>query len=70
MELVKGTGTVTEETYKNVILPKDLVATMREVLTPYLREGIDAAQVAQEVEIALLKSGSRKVTEFLMRKFK
>lgn len=69
MELVKGNVVAEAEGTVTMIKTKDVSTTVCEVLAPYLKDGVNAAEVVQKVEIALIKYGSRKATDFLLRKF-
>jgi hypothetical protein len=69
MELVKeNSGTATTGT-ELATKSKDVSAALQRVLAPHLKEGTDLAMVTEQVEIALIKYGSRKVTDFLLAKF-
>jgi hypothetical protein len=69
MELVKGNMDAgMNETTGNKT--KDLSAEISKALAPYLKEGVDAAKVSQEVEVAMIRFGSRTVTDFLLNKFR
>lgn len=66
MELVVNN---VEGPVNNLILPKEVVAVLQSVIAPYLKEGVDVRELTQKVEVELVKSGSKKLTEWLVKKF-
>ena len=69
MELVKGNAEAVANGTETVTKTTDVSTVVQKTLAPYLRDGVDAAKVVQEVEVALIKFGSRKATDFLLQKF-
>ena len=60
---------VVDNTAKSLLLPDQAVTVLERVLTPYLKEGTDISTVIQQVEVEMVKEGSKQFTQFIMKKF-